>query len=196
LLVEDVNDFGAAAARKSTQELKGISVKQIHTQTIVNTYLTVCKEIKASGLFRMFEFYYEPHQRNYLTTAFMVSPDLYAIVNLDITEQKLAEQLLHENDERYRQFLDNTMDAILVTTPGVGVESANLAAMRMFGWTEAELKIIDPQYILDMSDPRLQTALDERARTGHTSGEQLFQRPRWKEPRSPGPARHQRAQAE
>lgn len=60
---------------------------------------------------------------------------------IDITEQKNAEIKLKESEARFRSLYENSFDAVLVGDPYSGeVLGANLAACKLFGMTENEIK--------------------------------------------------------
>lgn len=94
----------------------------------------------------------------------------------DITERKYSEARLRASEERFRAVFDNSIDAILITMPEVGIVAANPAAQQMFQLTEAEFRKVGRSDLVDMSDGRVLAALDERTRTGHFSGELKFLR--------------------
>ncbi len=89
----------------------------------------------------------------------------------DISRRRQAEIDLHESDLRYGLLFENSMDAVLLTWPDGRIESANQAALRMFGISETEFQQRGRSGIMDITDPRLRPALEERARNGHFSGE-------------------------
>ena len=83
-------------------------------------------------------------------------------------------QMLRESEERYRLLFNSSIDAIMFTFPDGRISAANPAACRIFGRSEEDLKTIGRKGILDITDPRLADALEERARTGKFLGELTF----------------------
>ena len=83
---------------------------------------------------------------------------------------------LRESEERYGALFENSPDAVLLTAPDGRILSANPAACRMFGRPEAELQAAGRAAVVDMADPRLPGALQERARAGRFQGELTFRR--------------------
>lgn len=82
-----------------------------------------------------------------------------------------AAEMLRESEERYRALFENSLDAVLLTIPDGRILAANLSACRMFGLTEEEICRRGREGVVDVTDPRLSAALEERARTGRFRGE-------------------------
>jgi len=57
----------------------------------------------------------------------------------DITQQKLAEQALQEREERLRTLFNNAFDAIFIVDEQGRIETANPAALHMFGYSSEQL---------------------------------------------------------
>jgi PAS domain S-box-containing protein len=85
-------------------------------------------------------------------------------------------QLLAESEERFRLLYENSMDAILLTSPDGSIQAANPAACAMFQRTEEEIIRCGRNSVVDVTDSRLSLALEERARTGRFKGELTFLR--------------------
>jgi PAS domain S-box-containing protein len=89
---------------------------------------------------------------------------------------KQAEDALRESEERYRAFFENSLDAVLITSPDGSIQAANSEACRMFDMNEQELSQAGRDGVVDKSDPRLIPALEERTRTGKFKGELRYKR--------------------
>ena len=92
----------------------------------------------------------------------------------DRFETKQAKKELQVSEEKYRSLFDNSIDAILLTTPDGRILAANPAACRMFQRSEEEICRIGRAGLMDLTDPRLTAALEERVRTGKFKGELTF----------------------
>ena len=97
-----------------------------------------------------------------------------ADVATDVTEMKQAEDKLRESEERFQAVFETSMDAIFFTAPDGRVFSANPAACKMFGYKEKELIELGREAVVDMSDPRLADAIEERRAKGSFKGELNF----------------------
>ncbi len=92
----------------------------------------------------------------------------------DITDGKVFELQLRESEEKNRLIMDNSMDAILLTKPDGSIISANKAACKMFGMTEAEILKAERIGLVDMNDSRLPELLLEQETHGYAEGELDF----------------------
>jgi len=94
----------------------------------------------------------------------------------DISQRKELEDRLLENQARFRSLFDHTHDAIFLTRPDGEILAANPAACEMLGRTEEEIRACGRTGVVDLGDPLLVPALEERARTGQFHGELTFLR--------------------
>ncbi|HOE42235.1 MAG TPA: PAS domain S-box protein, partial [Rhodoferax sp.] len=85
----------------------------------------------------------------------------------DISERKA-------NEMAYRTLFENSMDAVLLTSPDGGIHAANLAAQKMFDRSEAELCRMGRDGVVDPTDSRLEQALAVRETNGSFQGELTF----------------------
>lgn len=96
----------------------------------------------------------------------------YGVMNLRAKRHlQVTEQALRHSEIQYRLLFDNSLDAILLTTPDGDILAANPEAQRLFGLSEQTLRTKGRQEIVDQSDPRIAAALEERERTGRFRGE-------------------------
>ncbi|MBN8546866.1 MAG: PAS domain-containing sensor histidine kinase [Ignavibacteria bacterium] len=89
----------------------------------------------------------------------------------DLSIRKRALKELERSELKMRQLLLNSIDAILLTKPDGTIESANPSACKMFQRSEEEICRVGRSGIVDIIDPRLPLALEERAKTGKFFGE-------------------------
>jgi PAS domain S-box-containing protein len=96
---------------------------------------------------------------------------IYLTLGNALKRQREAETRRQESHERFQKLFETSLDAILLTSPEGSIYAANPAACRIFGRTEEEILRIGRNGLLDVSDPRLAPALEQRNRKGYFSGE-------------------------
>ena len=92
----------------------------------------------------------------------------------EIEQKNNATKALKESEKKYRSIFENTSVAILLTEPNGNILSANNFACRLFQRTEEDICNVGRNGLIDILDPRLQILVDERDRTGRTTGELTF----------------------
>lgn len=103
-------------------------------------------------------------------------PKYYYSYVTDITERKKAEEHLRKSEERYRSLFEQSLDGILLTAPDGRIFRANPAACEMLGRSELEICEGGRECVVDTSDPRLSSALEERIKAGRFTGELRYRR--------------------
>jgi diguanylate cyclase (GGDEF)-like protein/PAS domain S-box-containing protein len=78
------------------------------------------------------------------------------------------------NPSLYQFLFEKSFDAILLTGPDGRIYRANAAACALFERSEEEICRIGRAGLVDIHDPRLQKALDERAKTGQARAELTY----------------------
>ncbi|HEX3006513.1 MAG TPA: PocR ligand-binding domain-containing protein [Bacteroidales bacterium] len=100
----------------------------------------------------------------------------------EMTFQKLElmelNNALSMSEERYRLVLENSMDAILLSSSGGKIISANRAACEMFQLSEREICTIGLRGLLDIDGTRFTDLIEERTKTGKAKGELMMLRNR------------------
>ena len=92
----------------------------------------------------------------------------------DITEREEAQDALRESEARCRSLFENSLEAILLTSPDGTIWAANPEACHLFGWKGEDLVRIGRRGIVDVTDPRLGFALRESERAGKARAEATF----------------------
>lgn len=78
---------------------------------------------------------------------------------------------LAESELIYHSIFSNSFDGILLTAPDGRILAANPAACRMFGRSEEEICRLGRIGIMNLNDPRLKPAIEQREITGEFAGE-------------------------
>ncbi len=89
---------------------------------------------------------------------------------------KSGEDALRESEEQFRAIFENSKDGVLLTVPDGSILAANSPACEILGRTEEEICRAGRAGVVDMSDPRLPSLLEERSRAGMCMGELNFVR--------------------
>ncbi|MCX5814479.1 MAG: PAS domain S-box protein [Proteobacteria bacterium] len=72
-----------------------------------------------------------------------IPPDMIIVHFQDQTDRKQAEEKLKESEEKYRAYMDNASDAILISDSEGGFLEANKKAEALLGYTKEELTGMD-----------------------------------------------------
>ncbi len=92
-----------------------------------------------------------------------------------LKEREKIENSLKESETRFRSLYENSMDAIILSTPKGDILAANLAAEEMFLMSEEEIIKAGRDGLLVM-DERAKLAIKERAENGRAKSELIYKR--------------------
>ena len=95
---------------------------------------------------------------------------MYGMVR-DITKHKDAEERAREIYQLYRVIFENSEDGLMLTAPDGQILDSNPAASRILGYSREEITAIGRNGVLDTTDPRLGSYLEQRKRDGFATGE-------------------------
>src|SRR3974377_559162 len=76
----------------------------------------------------------------------------------------------HGDEDRFQSLFDHSIDAVLLSPPDGAIEAANAEACHLFGCTEQEICAVGIAGLVDLTDTRFETFLEERERTGRSRG--------------------------
>jgi PAS domain S-box-containing protein len=105
---------------------------------------------------------------------FLVLYKLLRDLNKEKEIQFEAQSLLQKSEQMFRLLFHNSGEAILMTKPDGSIDAANPEACNIFGRSEEEICSIGRDGIVDLKDPKLLPALEERNKTGKFIGELDF----------------------
>lgn len=91
-------------------------------------------------------------------------------------QQVISQQIILESEAKYRAFVENSMDGILLTETEGNILYANLAACEIFRMTEEEICAIGRSGLVDPSDIRVGMLFHELRVNGKAKGELKFLR--------------------
>ena len=127
------------------------------------------------------EYYYEATQKSNVGTRYLKSrvagitnsaEELigFALFSHDITKRKQVEKALRDSEEKYRNVVQNAIEAICVVQDGM-FKYFNPEAVRLFGYTGEELEQLPSEDTIYPEDKSLVTSLRMQRQAGeHVSG--------------------------
>ena len=166
------------------RELIGKTLLEVFPQT-ERYWLDAFKEIVEKNTPGRFEQYSRELNSHTELYVYLPQENQLAMSSRDISDRKQAEaslrkkneeyealnEKLKRNEERYHSFFKLSNEAMLLTAPEGDILAANSAACEMFGASEGEIMKNGRKGIMDVTDPRLAVALEQRKKTGFFSGE-------------------------
>lgn len=87
-------------------------------------------------------------------------------LQIEIQQLKKDRESILASEERFRAIFENSQEGILLGLPDGTILTANPAACRIFGRSAEEISTLGRRDIVDVADPRVKIALEEREKTG------------------------------
>jgi len=178
-IIKDINRAGEIIDQVQREDVIGRSLLEVYPGVKEFGLFNVLCRVAETGIAESHPVsYYQDNRISGWRENFiykLLSGEIVAIYK-DVTEKKQIEDALRESEEKYRLIYENSMDAILLTRPDGSIQAANPAACTMLQQTEEEIIRRGRDLVVDTTDPRLASALEERARTGRFKGELTFKR--------------------
>ncbi len=92
------------------------------------------------------------------------------------SERKQVEEVLKESESKYRALYENSLEAILLTAQDGSIYAANQVACEILEKSESEIISGGRDRMVNLDDPRLSAALEERYKNGKFNGELTFKK--------------------
>ncbi len=89
----------------------------------------------------------------------------------NITSIRKVETEFRKSEDKYKLFIENSLDAFFFSTSDGDVLDTNNAAVEMFGYSKEELKKLNRKDLVDHSDERFHSYINQREKTGKMKGE-------------------------
>jgi PAS domain S-box-containing protein len=142
-------DYKIIDINRRFEEIAGISrVKAISALaselygTNPPPYLDVYAKVAETGTPAAFETYFAPMKKHFYISAYSPERGKFATVFQDITKRKLAEEALHESEERFKALHNASFGGIAVHDKGKILE-CNQGLSEMMGYSRDELFSMD-----------------------------------------------------
>ena len=144
-IIMEANDVFAQLFGYNRQELIGRKAVDLHLWDFPEERENIIKTLNEEGSIKNLERRFV--DRTGKLNAWLFSADKIIIDNkpcmisttIDITEIKRAQEALKQSEEKYRELINTSTDAIVSTDPKMLITIWNNGASRMFGYNEKEM---------------------------------------------------------
>lgn len=95
-ILKYINHAALKAMNLNQEDVIGKTVTELFDSDYIESYNEIINEYRATGEYKRLETYYSPTDKYFLISGFDMDDNLFAILRIDITEQKMAEEELRQ----------------------------------------------------------------------------------------------------
>jgi two-component system cell cycle sensor histidine kinase/response regulator CckA len=179
-MIVEVNDAWLRATRLTREKVIGHHRREIPLWQSAVDEDRFQREMAAHGFVRDFHFEFprasgEAGYAVLSAESVEIGGEAYGLlVGQDVTETFLQARALEDSEQKYRSLFQNSLDGVILSTPDHQILAANPAAVRMFGWSEAELQQLGEQVIITTGEIR--STAPDLEESGRFRGHQRLRR--------------------
>ncbi|MGB9937865.1 MAG: PAS domain S-box protein [Methanobacterium sp.] len=139
-ILEYINPVTVETMKIAPEESIGKNATEIYGLEFIQPHLEAINQLILKGIQKKFEVYYEPTDKYFLVSGFIVHDKVFAVLRVDITKQKKAQETLKHSEEIYRSLFKNNHAIMLLIEPETGkIIDANPAALSFYGYGKEKI---------------------------------------------------------
>ena len=144
--ISEINDRAAASIGLERGSAIGKRALALFGAEVMAPYFEIAQQVIVSGKPRIFETNFESNKRTYLSSVFLVDPDHYANISIDITERVLAKEellkaisLVKESENKFKNLVRDMSVGVLLQGSYSEIILCNHKALELLGMNEDQL---------------------------------------------------------